>query len=305
MRGRTRMRFFLVPLAAAVLTISGDSLYDAGASAPARPLVILVHGRGQLGFDSAATRREWKRDLDSSLALVGLPRLRDENVRLAWYADVLDPESTEECGTTDEAGAEELGLGAFARGFFASLTSALSESDDTRGARGLFGDILYFIDPAMRCAAERRVAGAIEAAAGEGRPVIVIAYSLGSLVAYQYLTSRAPRAVRPTELRLITVGSPLGMREIRELLMHRVGDSLRVPPGVKGWENIYDPDDLFSAPLAGKVGGTGIRDYPTHKASVETAHHVGRYLRDRSTGAALARALCATTREQLVGCDSL
>jgi hypothetical protein len=58
-----------------------------------RPVVILVHGRGHLGQDTAALRREWKRDLDSSLTLVGMPRLADADVRLAWYADVLDPDS--------------------------------------------------------------------------------------------------------------------------------------------------------------------------------------------------------------------
>lgn len=304
MRGKTGMRFLFLPIAVAALTVAGGALPHATPSAPPRPLVILVHGRGQLGFDSAATRREWKRDLDSALAVVGFPRLEEEDVRLAWYADVLDPESSEECGITDDGGLEELGLGAFARGFFASLTSVLSESEDTRGARALFGDILYFVDPATRCAAERRVAAVIEAAAGEERPVIVVAYSLGSVVTYQYLSSLAPGAKRPKDLRLITIGSPLGVREIRGFLTQDVGDSLHVPSGVKTWENIYDPDDVFSAPLAGKVGAPGVRDLTTHPAPLETAHYVGRYLRDRSTGAALARAVCATAKERIAACGS-
>jgi hypothetical protein len=128
--------------------------------------------------------------------------------------------------------------------------------------------------------------------------VIVVAYSLGSLVTYEYLSSRNP-AARTGDLSLITVGSPLGVREIRELVMDHAGDSLRVPQGVGTWENVYDPDDVFAAPLAGKVAAPGIVDRPTQALSGEYAHAVGRYLRDRTTGAALGRALCASAKEQL------
>jgi hypothetical protein len=295
MRGTTRMRFLLLPIAVGSLTVAATTL-PLVKREPARPLVLLVHGRGQFGFDSAAVRREWKRDLDSALTLVGMPKLRDEDVKLAWYADVLDPEADVSCGRP--LGDEELGLGALARGFFASLTSALAEEgSDTHGARGLFGDLLYFLDSDTRCAAERRVVATLEDAARQRRPVIVVAYSLGSLVTYEVLRSRLPAASRPAELRLVTIGSPLGVREIRELVIE--GQSLAVPAGVRSWENVYDPDDMFSAPLEGLRDST-FRNRATGSSSVEGAHQVGRYLRDRSTGAAVGRALCATQREQIV-----
>lgn len=296
------MRFSIVPVAIfGALTLAGAALPPAPAQGP-RPLVILVHGRGQLGFDSAATRREWKRDLDSALATVGLPRLRDEDVRLAWYADVLDPASAGECAVASTSAVDELGLGDFARGFLASLTSVMSESDESFGARGLFGDILYFVDRGTRCAAEQRVGDALASAAREKRPVIVVAYSLGSLVTYAYLSTARQDAQLPSELRLVTLGSPLGMREIRDLVLESGADTLRAPRGVKSWDNVYDPDDFFSAPLSGK----GVRDRATESASNYDAHQIRRYLRDRSTGLALGHAICASLRDEIgASCSKL
>ena len=259
-----------------------------------RPVVILVHGRGQLGQDTAALRREWKRDLDSSLTLVGMPRLADADVRLAWYADVLDPDSEGSCAIR-AASDDSLGFGDIARGLLGFLANAVPP-DDSREMRGLMGDLLYALDPSKQCAAERRVGDVIEAAAREDRPVIVVAYSLGSLVTYGYLKSRAPDAKRTNNLRLVTVGSPLGVRAIREMIFGEGGDTLRIPPTVTAWENVYDPNDFFSAPLEGVLYPHSIHDRPTHASEREDPHNLGRYLRDRATGAAVMRAICETTK---------
>jgi hypothetical protein len=305
MRGKSGMRFLLLPLFAGAASIAA-SAHCGTPPAAARPLVIMVHGRGQLGFDSAATRREWKRDLDSALASVGMPKLREEDVKLAWYADVLDPESTEACtlARADGGNLDEMGLASLARGFLASISSAMNKSAETVGARGLLGDILFFVDRDTRCAAEQRVANLLHAAAAERRPTIVVAYSLGSLVTYGYL-SRARTAELPKDLRLITLGSPLGVREIRDLLIDSAGDTLPSPAGIASWDNVYDPDDPFAAPLRGKVAFQDLRDVPTELASDEGPHQIARYLRDRSLGSAIARALCTTPgRYRLAGCAS-
>jgi pimeloyl-ACP methyl ester carboxylesterase len=305
MRGKSDMRFLLLPLFAGAASIAA-SAHCGNPPADARPLVIMVHGRGQLGFDSAETRREWKRDLDSALATVGMPRLRDEDVKLAWYADILDPESTEGCAVarSDSKDPEEMGLASLARGFLATLTSAMARSDETLAARGLLGDILFFVDRDTRCAAEQRVASLLDAAAKERRPAIVVAYSLGTLVTYGYL-SRARASDLPSDLRFITLGSPLGVREIRDLLIDNSADTLPAPAGVSSWDNIYDPDDPFAAPLRGKIAFQELRDLPTELTSTEGPHQIGRYLRDRSVGAAVARALCATQkRHALASCSA-
>jgi len=299
------MRFLLLPLAAVAAVAAPRPA--AKPTAPPNPLVILVHGRGHLDDDSAALRRDWKRDLDSALALVGMPKLRDEDVRLAWYADVLDPNSEVSCksertGATASIDDDSLDFGIFARGLFSTLTSNLAK-DESRGLRGLIGDMLFVVDGSKRCAAERRIGQAIENAATERRPVVIIAYSLGSLVTFGYLNAHATTTL--PDVRLITMGSPLGVRELRELMLGEIGDTLRVPRNVRTWENVVDPYDVFSAPLERIVSPRMVRDriIGTGSDSQSDTHQIDHYLRDRATGAALARAICATSKERIGACE--
>src|SRR5947207_5907109 len=120
------MRFLILPFVAAAAVVGAS--HDVAVQS-ARPLVVLVHGRGQLGQDTATLRREWKRDLDSSLSLVGMPRVRDEDVRLAWYADVLDPESDSVCTTAVSSNPDSLSFGDLARGFLGFLASAVPKDE--------------------------------------------------------------------------------------------------------------------------------------------------------------------------------
>lgn len=288
------MRFF--PLAVLATVAFGAAPVGATRVGP-RPIVILVHGRGQLGQDTAQLRREWKRDLDSSLKLVGFPALRDEDIRLAWYADVLDPESDTFCGGRNVEG-DSLGFGDVARGFLALLSGA-ADDDDSREVRGVMGDLMYALDDARRCAAERRVGGVIDAALSEQRPVIVVAYSLGSLVTYGYLKAR-PDSL-PGHVRLVTVGSPLGLRLIREMVFGETSARLRLPASVASVENVYDPNDFLSGPLEGVLSAP-VRDDATHASDAVDSHNLGRYLRDPATGGAVMRALCASSAGELRGC---
>ena len=245
-------------------------------------------------------RREWKRDLDSSLTLVGMPALRDDDVRLAWYADVLDPESDSLCESA--VSEDSIGFGDVARGFLALVGSTMP-TDDSREVRGLMGDMMYALDATKRCAAERRVGAVIAAAQREKRPVIVIAYSLGSLVTYGYLRTAEPQP-RTGDLRLVTVGSPLGVQVIREIVFGDTARMLRLPPTVAAVENVYDPSDFLSAPLEGVLSAPSVRDDATHAGERDDPHNFTRYLRDRATGAAVMRALCASSRDEYPACAS-
>ena len=250
------------------------------------PVVVLVHGRGHLDDDTASLRRAWKADLDSALAKAQMPPLANADVRLAWYADALDPSTDGGCPVTVTV-SDSAGFETFARDFLGSLASALPKNE-SREARTMLGDMLYAVDPARRCGAQRRVGRVIDAALAERRPVVVVAYSLGALVTYAELNRRR-ESVAGNQVRLITIGSPLGSAEIRELL----GETgpLRLPSMVASWENVYDPNDAFAAPMAAQV--SGVRDLEVDADSRDDPHHVSRYLRNRATGIAVARALRA------------
>lgn len=257
---------------------------------PPRPLVVLVHGRGHLGDDTAALRRDWKRHLDTALTRAGAVALRDDDVRLAWYGDVMDPSLEVSCskGGGIALSSDSLGVEAFARDFLGSLAAALPR-DEARGARMLLGDMLYALDGSRRCAAEKRVRDVLGAAQQQRRPVVIVAYSLGALVTYGVLDDAGP--LRNNRLALVTLGSPLGDGDIRALL-GASPDSIRVPPGVERWENVYDRGDMFASPLAAAVRGVNDVELSTRGADAVEAHYVDRYLRDQATGEALLRALC-------------
>jgi hypothetical protein len=70
-------------------------------------------------------------------------------------------------------------------------------------------------------------------------PVVVIAHSLGSIIAYDVL--REARPARDIPL-FVTVGSPLGVTEIQDL----VTTPLQVPGGVTAWRNVADGRDLVA-----------------------------------------------------------
>ena len=256
---------------------------------PPRPLVVLVHGRGHLEDDSTALRREWKRHLDTALTRAGAEALRDDDVRLAWYADIMDPSRDAQCRRGIADGGDSLGVETFARDFLSSLAAALP-AGESRGARTILGDMLYALDGSRRCAAEERLETVMAQAIQDRRPIVLVAYSLGALVTYAVLDG--VEAAAGGRVALVTLGSPLGDADIRALLGSSP-DSLRFPPGVAYWENVYDPGDVFASPIADIVTGAQDAQLSTRGADAVEAHLVIRYLTDRATGAALTRALCA------------
>ncbi|MFE7407254.1 hypothetical protein [Isoptericola sp. NPDC057559] len=82
--------------------------------------------------------------------------------------------------------------------------------------------------------------GLAAALAGD-EPAVVVAHSLGSVVAYSVLAGRADGAEVPL---LLTPGSPLGVRAIREALQARA--PLAFPAGVRRWVSARDPRDLLA-----------------------------------------------------------
>ncbi|HKQ40275.1 MAG TPA: endopeptidase, partial [Verrucomicrobiae bacterium] len=77
-------------------------------------------------------------------------------------------------------------------------------------------------------------------AAGIGRqPCAVLAHSLGTIVAYNVLRSRTGDANCP---RLVTVGSPLGIKAIKG----KLDQPLTHPPCVQHWFNALDSRDVVA-----------------------------------------------------------
>jgi pimeloyl-ACP methyl ester carboxylesterase len=288
-----------------------------------RPLVLIVHGRGFLSRDSSDFRRQALRALrEGAFRATGDSLLQNDDVRLVWYADLMDVRRSALGGSTLCAtNAENADEGISPSFIFRSLALVASElvggnatdsvADD---ARDIAGDLRFIGDPALRCAAEGRLAAALARARAEGRPVVVVAHSLGALVAWSHLQHRGAREADdvPEVQRLVTVGSPIGNAELRELLL---GDTAPVslPRGVRSWVNAVNADDPFAARLtpldsvSGRTRGLrGITDVLTGHSD-ERAHDLYGYLRDPGTARAVAGAWCevAPTRSRLAGCRAL
>ncbi|MGS0688760.1 hypothetical protein ACVBEQ_27015 [Nakamurella sp. GG22] len=99
----------------------------------------------------------------------------------------------------------------------------------------------YLSDDAM---AEKIRAGFL-AHLNDARPRVVIAHSLGSVVAVDALRFSSDSTVPM----LITVGSPLGMRAVQSRLRGPAGaaDAAVAPANVSRWLNVYDPGDPIAA----------------------------------------------------------
>ena len=261
-----------------------------------RPVILLVHGRGLIGGDTTALRHLWFNALVSGARRIDRDLPIDEgDVRLVWYADVLDPRSSEGCDYTANdprarrAAASDPDLEnavAAVGGFLDAITGVFDDSEVGSELRSVAGDVGFLSDARKRCASEQRLADAIDRAHREGRPVIVVAHSLGSIVAYDYLSTRTDSAaVR----RLITVGSMVGSSDLRRLLVGGDStDTLSVPKSVVSWINIRNEDDPFAAPV------TVARDITTPVAKGEMdPHEMVGYLRNAVTARAVLTGWCA------------
>jgi len=274
-----------------------------------RPVVILVHGRAMLDRDTAATRKMWLNALTAGgKSITALPLLSDRDVRVVWYADVLDPRSSAGCDyASSDARARRnatidpdlKALVATVGSLFDMITSVVADTESISHLRALSADASFLGDSRKRCASEQRLGDAIDAARRDGRPVILVAHSLGSLVAYDYLSARSDTGLVQ---RFITVGSIVGATELRKLLIGGdASDTLSRPAGVKSWTNIRHENDFFATSIS-----TGRNVIATPPADEPDPHELVGYLRGATTAAEVLGSWCAAYNSKPpAGCTSV
>ncbi len=105
-------------------------------------------------------------------------------------------------------------------------------------------------------------------------PTVIVAHSLGSIVAYRLLREAAGGAEVPL---FVTLGSPLGIRAIKN---HLNPPSLAVPPTVKTWLNATDERDCVAlhAHLDRDTFADGIENIADVCHASDNPHAIADYL---------------------------
>jgi hypothetical protein len=298
------------------------------------PVVVCVHGIRQQVKGEQVELQEWLPALRDGLRRVGaagravLAGVTDATVACAFYGDLFRPpgeslavgvpflsardatpfdaelldvwwRAAADCDLAvsypdDETlvrtpRSVQAGLRALSRSrFFAGL-----------GERALLFDLAqvrrYLTEPQLRADARDRVSATVDA---DTR--VIVAHSLGSVVAYEALAAHPEWTVRA----LVTLGSPLG---IRNLIFDRLEPAPEPfpasgqPPGrwpgsITAWTNIADRGDVVALvedlrPLF----GSRVSGHVVHNGAA--AHSVVPYLTAPETGRAVAEALTDASRD--------
>ncbi|MFD4559067.1 serine peptidase [Streptomyces sp. NPDC058469] len=275
--------------------------------------VLAVHGIGNLQKDldpGSAARvlaEEWRKSLAEGYAACRLTHLTVPDLVVAYYAHHLSPDESQDHSDTAELEQLTAGERRIAWDFLHAAGAPVPAEEQgwplaplrqalhwvatvhrrpaellSRVVVALAREVYtYLSSPARRRQARTVVIDAVRT----HRPRVVLAHSLGSVVAYEALHEA-------TDLRvdlLITLGSPLGLRgAVFDALdpEPRAGRGSR-PPGVNRWYNVADPGDLVALPK--KLGGRFPVDrHETTHIGLVDFHTLGGYLSEGTAVAGLA-----------------
>ena len=264
----------LLQLAAAAALSSSCGVQTALAAGDVKKL-LLVHGRSQQGRDPAALQAEWLEALERGAAKIGKTLPNDVDVAFPYYGDLLDSYTREfEIPLTSDVQARGRPIDDEFLVFQAEFAEALRQQAGVTDAQV---DTEYGTDPAPRgplnwkwvqailraidknapgmnqkaietftrdvflYATRAGVRDAIDevvAAKLTEEPTVIVAHSLGTVVAYSVLR----REHRALDIPLfLTVGSPLAVRAVRDQFR-----PLRRPASIGAWYNAFDTRDVVA-----------------------------------------------------------
>ncbi|MFJ4356979.1 hypothetical protein ACIP25_11980 [Streptomyces massasporeus] len=272
--------------------------------------IVGVHGVGKQRLGSKTLLKDWEPALADGLDRAGGPLLASGDLHMAFYGDLFRPsghtlavgdpmftaddvdeveaellmEWWAECARVDPA-VPSPGGDTLVRSPRVAQTAlrVLQHSRFFGGLslRALVFDLKqvrrYLMDNNLRVAARKKV----EEAIGPDTRVVV-AHSLGSVVAFEALCALDGHGVRA----LVTLGSPLGMR----MVVDRLRPGPETWPRTASWTNVVDEGDVVAAVKdLSLFFGTGVVGKVVHNGS--HAHDATLYLTAKETGEAVAEGL--------------
>ncbi len=246
--------------------------------------IVAVHGAFHELWGPHQIAGRWVPALRDGLALNGVD-VEPSSVTTAFYGDVFRPDPARPIADEElRAIAERTGIvDAATQLVGASGLDALVEHIGREQVRRTIAQLgRYFDDDAVRSTVISRVARVIDA---DTR--VVVAHSLGTVVAYEVLAALAG----PARIDLVTIGSPLGHHAVigADLRPALVNGSGQWPACIRRWTNISAPND----PVAGGQPVAAIFAGVTESVvdNGHRAHDPEPYLCSEACGRAVAEAL--------------
>lgn len=284
--------------------------------------LIFVHGRDQQGKDRQALQKVWTEALDVGLDAAGLPSIREHEIVFPYYGDHLiamvneirnaaAPGVNTKGSATQDAGLDSVQIALLQEMLGEDGAAAVAKEESVhKGAqntaiaiqlarladRSAFGpglltkvteDVSIYLQHHV---VAKRVNDFVAPAIG-AQPCVVVAHSLGSIIAYRVLRELGVAAqVR----RLITLGSPLGLHTVRKLLSP---PARTFPGGTASWFNALDPADIVALhPLDEATWpiSPAIANHVSVRNHTSNHHGISGYLDDPTVARAIYEALNAS-----------
>lgn len=276
-----------------------------------RPIVILIHGRKQSGTPEIRLRNAWFSALRAGLTQINQPNLlTDRDRRFVYYGSIYRDDYVESATcrnggysgvTVDDAPPER-----HRRTLTNMIKDGLTEIIVKRGgsivqslAVRAFDDTRAYVEGGTRhCDTNLVLSTALRNARDAKRPIVLVAHSMGGLVAYRVLdASTAAGNPYPVE-RLITIGTQLGVEGMVPYLAGRAAAyPYRFPGAVRQWANIYGEDDYLGWSTEGNFVFPGTRHADIKiDTPAQDVHGATGYLSHATVARAIAGAWCKAFR---------
>lgn len=283
-------KIFTLVFPVVLTVVSSASAQPSSLRAASRPVVLFIHGRGFGGLPEDSVRTAWLGAFEEGQKSIGFAGLRtDQDVRLVWYGS---SSMHYNCRTQLSA------LNTDRRSILQRIAEIVARLPgvEQRIGEAVFQDTqAYFSDGCYRGQVDNELREELERAKIEKRPIVLVAHSMGSLVALSVLTQEWV----PTEdesVALITIGSMLGMEEMpKALLGSYVESPVPVPQVVTHWMNVRNDGDLLSFSTVGRFRSRVQARIPVDvpiKARGASRHSAETYLRDPAFANIVADSWC-------------
>lgn len=294
--------------------------------------VVFVHGRAQEKKDARGLHASWLAAANNGLAALSYSPIAAANASLPYYGDLLFGLAEESGRATFkelvDKGADGAAPSADELAFMQAiiLETAQAKGVSTAAIAAEAGEVvvdkdvqnwkvvlaaLRLLDRVdgvgqtmielrtrdvwlylSRLGVRTQINDLVSAAIPETDPCIVVAHSLGTIVAYNILMGRGSRA---NVKAFITIGSPLGINAVYSRLPSDVKPR-KAPEGVAAWFNARDAQDtvaLYEIEPTFFRGLPAVKNYSAVANDSPNHHDIVRYLEDQTIAGAIGSAIKA------------